>query len=452
MLGHLFPGDFCEHAAVIAAGLATTGARTRLLARDAWIAKEPQDYRVGDHGHMGLQASFIHRCITQCRDERLVYLATHNHGGSGRVAFSEVDMASHQRGYRALLDIAAGMPVGALVVADAAIEADIWFPGGERSALRQARVLGSTIERYYPNRSVRSDVEGDARHVEKYARQILFLGSMGQALFERTKVAIVGLGGIGSLVVEYLARLGIGHLTLIDPDELETSNMSRVVGSRLNDVSSDATGHSTLKVDIAERVAREAHPSIRIEKIADDFAKDRVARRVLDCDFIFLAADTMRARLVFNAIVQQYYIPGVQLGTKVTVDAKTERIESAFSVVRNVRPGEGCLLCNQLIDPVRLAEEWKSDSEKDDQQYGARIANPSVITMNSVAAAHAVNDFLFSFTGILSQEKAPYRRYDHLTQSVIYEHPRQDSHCTECSGASMSRLGLGDARSLPTAQ
>lgn len=449
LIDHLFPGDLCEHGAVVAAGLATTSSGTRLLVREVWLAEEPQDYRVGSSGHMGLQASFIHRCITRCRDERLVYLAVHNHGGSGYVAFSPVDLASHERGYRALLDIANGMPVGALVVAEGAMEVDLWKIDGTRSALRDARILGERIERLYSDPQVRLAMEGGNVSVQDiYSRQALLFGSKGQSLFKRAKVAVVGLGGIGSLVCEYLARLGVGHLVLIDPDYLESSNFSRVVGAHSEDL---ATGESLakLKIDIAARVARDAQPGIEIDGVADDFSRLSVANRVLDCDFIFLAADSMRARLVFNAIVHQYYIPGVQLGSKIHIDETFGSVISAFSVIRAVRPGEGCLLCNQLIDPAKLAEEWKSDEERNDQQYGVKIANPSVITMNAVAAAHAVNEFLFAFTGLRQKEKTLYRRFNHLDQSVAYEHPRKDAHCPECSHSSISRLGLGDARPLP---
>jgi hypothetical protein len=451
LLEHLFPGDGQEHGAVLAAGLAATSQGTRLLVRELWPAREPKDYRLGPSGYMGLQATFIHHCITRCRDQRLVYLAVHNHGGTGQVAFSMVDMASHEKGYRALLDIAEGAPVGAVVVADQAMELDLWRPNGDRHTLSQARVIGASIERVYPNLRVQRTMEGELPTTgELYARQIQFLGATGQSLFQRAKVAVIGLGGIGSLLCEYLARLGVGHLVLIDPDRLEASNIARVVGGRAADLATDRR-QATLKVDIAERVAREAQPDIVIEKVADDFARDPVARRVLDCDFLFLAADTMRARLVFNAVVHQYYIPGVQLGSKVKVDPGTGRIESAFSAIRNVRPGEGCLVCNQLIDPTRLAEEWKTDAEREDQQYGVRLPNPSVITMNAVTAAHAANDFLWSYTGLRQEETTPYRRYNHLQHSVSFEQPRTDADCSECSAFAGSRLGFGDAKPLPTA-
>ena len=60
-----------------------------------------------------LKAEFIQSRILRARDARLAYLAIHNHGGIDSVGFSPDDMASHERGYPALLDIARGMPVGA---------------------------------------------------------------------------------------------------------------------------------------------------------------------------------------------------------------------------------------------------------------------------------------------------------------------------------------------------
>ncbi len=436
---------------MIAAGWHEGVGYSRLLARDLFVAREDVDYTLGKRGYNTLLASFIHQRITYCRDQRLVYLAIHNHGGEGSVAFSSVDLESHARGYPALRDISAGMPVGALVLARGAIELDLWLPSGERTTLKEARIIGDRFVRQY------ADARWAGRSVDSiatdssYDRQVLMFGEPGQRLMRAARVAVIGLGGIGSLVSEYLARLGVGELILIDPDRLEASNISRVVGARAKDLPRWRR-KGAAKVKIAERIAREAQPGIRTSLIQDDFSRLDVASEVLSCDYIFLAADTMRARLVFNAIVNQYFIPGVQLGSKVTTNATNGRIEAAFSVVRSVRPGIGCLLCNQLIDATKLAEEWKTDRERAEQQYGTPVPNPSVITLNAVSAAHAVNDFLFYFLGLQSEARpAPFARFDHLTGRVKYEEPRRDPNCTECSTADNSRYGRGDARELPCA-
>lgn len=449
LTAHLFPGDHDEHAAVIAAGLVTQGGRFRLLARELFIAEEGSDYCRSTRGYKALQAPFIHRCITYCRDQRLVYLAIHNHGGTGSVEFSRTDYESHERGYPALLDIASGMPVGALVLAQGAIELDLWFPDGHRTALREARVVGESLTRIYANfKHCYPPSPPDAP--AHYERQVLMFGAAGQRLLRSANVAIIGLGGIGSLVNEYLARLGVGNLVLIDPDTIETTNFSRVVGATTADLPRADRMLGSAKVAIAARVAHEAQPGIVPVAVVQDFTRASSVQQVLDCDFIFLAADTMRARLLFNAIVQQYYIPGVQLGSKVTSEPDTQSIEAAFSVVRQVRPGTGCLWCNQLIDPTKLSQEWKTDHERSDQQYGTLSPNPSVITLNAIAAAHAVNDFLFYFLALKRADGLPpYARFDHLARRMRFEEPRKDPTCVECSPLPHSRLGRGGGTELP---
>ncbi len=185
----------------------------------------------GKRGYRMLKAQFIQGQIMTCRDERLVYLAIHNHGGAGRVAFSSDDLDSHERGYPALLDISRGNAVGALVFAKGAVAGDIWLPGGGRVTLDRAEIIGRrrTVLRPAP-------VAGAAGADPRYDRQTRLFGDAGQAILSGARVAIIGLGCVGSLVAEYLARLGVGAFVLIDPDRLDPSNMPRVAGARRSDV------------------------------------------------------------------------------------------------------------------------------------------------------------------------------------------------------------------------
>jgi len=102
---HLFPGDGDEHGAVIGATIFETSRGTRLLARQLFIARDGVDYVPGERGYRMLTASFVGDRILDCRDHELSYLAVHCHGGQDSVEFSSDDLASHERGYRALLDI-----------------------------------------------------------------------------------------------------------------------------------------------------------------------------------------------------------------------------------------------------------------------------------------------------------------------------------------------------------
>ena len=457
---HLFPGDGDEHGAVIAAGMLETSRGVRLLARDLVAAEDGVDYVPGRRGYRMLTASFVTENILRCSSDRLVYLAIHCHGGRNSVGFSSDDFASHERGYPALLDLADGLPVGALVFASNAVAGDIWLPGGRRVVLDHALVAGRpqhVLHAQPPRHSI-----ADAA----YDRQARLFGDRGQETLRRQKVGIIGAGGAGSLINEYLARLGVGHLVVADPERIELSNIPRVAGSRHRDAATWLTAPrrparirqlgerlARRKTDIAARVARQANRDVIVEKIAGDIADDSVAQRFADCDFLFLAADSMRARLVFNALVHQYLIPGVQVGAKVTVDKETGEILDVFSVYRPVLPGIGCLWCNGLISPARLQQEALTETERREQRYVEEnaIHAPSVVTLNAVASAHAVDDYLFTTTGLLAPGTSnAYRRFLPREADFMLDEPRQDPDCTECGAGPKGRLGTGASMRLPT--
>ena len=352
IFNHLFPGDNDEHGAVLLAGLSHAGGNLTLHVREVHLAQEGASYVEGKIGYRALSPKFIHRLITRARDERLVYLAVHNHESDRKVDFSSIDFDSHERGYPALLQIARGMPVGALVFGRHSMQADIWLPDGRRLDLDHAVVIGNIIQRLTPfPKRVHID------YADPYERQIRMFGKVGQAELANCRVGIIGLGGIGSIVAEYLARLGVGQFCLIDDDRVEKSNLSRIVGAS----ESDAI-HGVTKVRVAEHLILQANARAKIQMVVDDVAKESVAKELISCDYLFLGADSMRARLIFNALVHQYLIPGVQLGSKIRSDPSGKLVD-VMSVNRPVRPGQGCLWCNQLIDSNQLAKEAKTDEE-----------------------------------------------------------------------------------------
>jgi tRNA A37 threonylcarbamoyladenosine dehydratase len=64
-----------------------------------------------------------------------------------------------------------------------------------------------------------------------YDPQVRLFGAAGQSILSGAKVAIIGLGRVGSLLAEFLGRLGVGHFILIDPERIEGTNRPRAVGA-----------------------------------------------------------------------------------------------------------------------------------------------------------------------------------------------------------------------------
>lgn len=460
LVAHLFPGDGDEHGAVIHAGLLETKDGPVLTARDLILAVEGRDWVPGTRGYRKLLAPFISKQVRCCRDERLVYLAVHNHLGTDRVAFSDVDIESHERGFPALLDLIDGMPVGSLVFAQNAVAGDIWLPGKSRLQIDRMVVVGSRRTELRPApSSLRKAFD------LRFDRQVRMFGASGQGILARSKVAIIGLGGVGSILAELLGRLGVGSFVLVDPDRIQPSNLPRLVNATGWDAMTWlvapgrpewmrrlGTSLSTRKIDLARRVISRANRKATIDLHFTSMEEKAVVEALKTCDYVFLAADGHRARRLFNALVHQYLVPGVQLGTRIQTNDETGEVVNIHTSARLVTPECGCLLCNQAISPQRLRDESMSGQMRQAQRYvdGDDASAPSVITLNALSASQAANDFLLYMTGLTRAEAFQGNIQQHpLDRRVKFVMPRKDANCADCGNEKQSRLSRGDGASLP---
>lgn len=458
---HLFPGDGDEHGAVLLAGVQSQpDGSVRLLARDLALATDGVDYVAGRRGYRMLRVEFLQPFALQARDETLAYLAIHNHGGRGPVTFSGDDLASQQRGYPALLTLT-GQPIGALVLSEDSIAGNLYLKPDAHCELTDCAVVGRNRVQLVP-----STLGRVARRDPSRVRQALLLGDAGLSRLASARVGVIGAGGVGSVVVELLARLGAGTIVVADPQRVALSNLSRLIAARRFDALSLLTEPrrpawlrsigerlARTKVALASRNARRGNPSGTVVPIFGDITDPDVASAFTTCDYIFLAADSMQSRLVFNALVHQYLIPGVQMGSKVPVDRKTGDIGDIFSVCRPVTPDRGCLRCNELIPAWKLQDEIHTVEERRQQRYvdDDDVAAPSVITLNAITAAHAVNDFLFHITGLTYPDASTdYRRFLARARDVRFDEPQSVTTCLDCGLTALSRRARGDSAELPT--
>ena len=458
---HLFPGDNDEHGAIVSAGIVHTDRGTRLLVRELFLARDGEEFVPAKSAHRRLTPTFVNDRIRHCRDQRLAYLAIHNHGGHDTVAFSSIDLRSHERGYPALLDIARGQPVGALVVAQHAVAGDVWTADGARRQIGETIILGRNIQRLYPR-----PIAALSEHSAIDDRQSRIYGDAGQALLGRLKVGVIGAGGVGLPTVAALARLGVGNIIVIDPQRIDPTNLPRLPESTRRDAKLLLSAPSrprwlrtigarlaSPKVRVARRIARRARREVSVDGYHSDVSHAATARSLIDCDYLFLAADSHVARAVFNAIVHQYLVPGVQVGSKVEVQPDG-RIGRIYSIVRPVTPDSGCLWCNGLISAARVNDESLPDAVREAQRYLPTddAPAPSVGTLNALGVAQATNHFMLAVTGLLqdSNNAGDYRRFEARGERTLTEIPRRDAACVECSLATSSTRARGDRAALPT--
>ena len=250
-------------------------------------------------------------------------------------------------------------------------------------------------------------------------------------------------------------------MILIDPDRVDETNLSRLVGSRRSDarpwLTSPArprwlrrvgTRLASRKVDVARRVFRTVSRQTEVIVIAEPIESSAAAAALLASDHVFLAADTATARLVVNAVAHQYLVPVTQIGAKVTVDKGSGEVLDVFAVARLVLPGRNCLWCNGLISPARLTEEATSAEQLERQRYvnDDGVHTPSVISLNSLGAGFAMNQWLMRLVGLSDDASADWIHVDARTAEVTEDGTRQDSDCPYCGP---TRFARGDASHLP---
>jgi hypothetical protein len=437
---HLFPGDHDEHAAILLAGVASRPNSTRLLVREVHPL-DASEFIPGNHGYRQLAPSALARLGARAHAERLALITCHSHpGAKDSVALSEDDLAGHCRVFPHLLNIVSnGQPVGGAVFGEASAGGEIWLSPDRRVGLDGVDVIGETLAALAPTpQPVNNDV------ASRYDRQVRMFGAQGLQILRRMKVAVIGLGGGGSIVSQHLAHLGVGTILGVDFDRVERHNLSRIVGA----VPRDAK-RRTKKVEVAKRLAARVDRSINFEAIDGDLVDTAIAARVAECDFIFLCTDTMTSRLIANSIAQAHLIPMVQIGAK--IDQLKGRISSIYVAVRPSFPRHGCLACAGMIDHVALQREGATDAEKAAQNYLnlPDVIDPSVITLNGVAASASTNLMLMAITGLAQPGNYAHRLLDARSGFWLTLEEQRDPECLWCGESDRSRFARGDSARLP---
>lgn len=137
-----------------------------------------------------------------------------------------------------------------------------------------------------------------------YSRQIVLpeLGRHGQNKLGRSKVAIMGLGGLGSASALYLALAGIGYLRLVDQDTVELHNLHRQILYDLGDLRYP-------KVEVAARRIQRVNPSVQVESIAENLREGNVEDLIKGVDCVVDGLDNMETRYLLNRVCVKHRVP-----------------------------------------------------------------------------------------------------------------------------------------------
>ena len=251
-----------------------------------------------------------------------------------------------------------------------------------------------------------------------------------------TKVAVVGIGGLGSHVVQQLALLGVDRLILIDSEELDDTNRNRYIGARHDD-----PVPGTPKVAIGQRLAHEIDPQINVLAIPQPLANPLSFEAIInESSIVFGCLDNEGTRLILNELCLAYEKPYFDLASGIDVE------EGRYGGRVCIRWTEiGCLVCHELLDPVEAGLDLQSDEQRKNREaiYGMPVdalgaAGPSVVSINGVVASLGVTEFMLAVSGV--REPRGVLTYDGNRGVVLAKSAPPKDGCYFCSNI----LGKGD--------
>lgn len=167
---------------------------------------------------------------------------------------------------------------------------------------------------------------------DRYSRQVLFgpIGADGQKRLSQARVAIVGMGALGTVLATQLVRAGVGFARLIDRDIIEPSNLQRQ--SLYDEVDAD---EGRAKAEAAAQKLKQANRDVEIEVATDDVTWRNAERLLSDVDVILDGTDNFQVRYLINDVAVKHNIPWSYGGAV-----------SSYGTTAFFRPGvTPCLVC-----------------------------------------------------------------------------------------------------------
>ena len=143
----------------------------------------------------------------------------------------------------------------------------------------------------------------------RYGRQIKYpgFGEEGQKKLKAAHVAVLGVGGLGCAASVYLAYAGIGHITIVDNDSVELSNLNRQILHWEQDIAERKTASAARKLS-------SINSSIKITPVCDSITKENVRGIIKGADVVIDGLDNFKTRFIVNAACVKAGVPFIHAG------------------------------------------------------------------------------------------------------------------------------------------
>ena len=246
--------------------------------------------------------------------------------------------------------------------------------------------------------------------IRRYARHIVLaeIGGVGQARLIAARVLVIGAGGLGAPLLQYLAAAGIGTLGVIDHDQVDLSNLQRQVIHRTADI-------GVAKVASARRALLDINPEVAVIAHDERLASNNAERIVGSYDIVADGSDNFATRYLLNDVCYRL--------KKILVSAAILRFDGQISTYKAWQgAGHPCLRC---IFPAAPSEDAVPSCAQ------AGVLGALAGTLGALQATEVVKEIL----GIGRSLSGRLLMYDALSASFDEMAIAKRADCPTCGSA-----------------
>ena len=174
--------------------------------------------------------------------------------------------------------------------------------------------------------------------IERYSRQIVLkdVGPEGQKKIIKSKVLVVGAGGLGCPVIDYLSRAGIGNIGIVDHDKVNISNIHRQSLFNSKDI-------GKFKVNTLKQKIKLINPQVKIKIFKERIGKKNIEKIFKNYDFIVDGTDNFKTKFLLNKYSIKY--------KKNLIVGAISKMDGHIFTFNFKKKTEPCLKCFYQTDP-----------------------------------------------------------------------------------------------------
>lgn len=229
---------------------------------------------------------------------------------------------------------------------------------------------------------------------EQFFRTELLLGSSGVNNLANKHVLIAGVGGVGGYVVESIVRAGVGHVTIIDNDVVDITNINRQLIANLDNV-----GNSKV-TEFAKRI-KTINPNVNLTALPVFIEASNISELMLCCpDYVIDCIDTVESKL---ALIEHCLKNNIKI---VSSMGAGNRIDVSKAKIADISKTQVCALARNIR--LRLREKGINKGLKvvysEELPFAKPLANPNGGRPTNGTISYLPALFGVMLSGIVLQE------------------------------------------------